>query len=176
MRFILVGFACAFLYRVSVNACALVRLRYYENKYSEYRSCKNLDFIEMSVLAVPLFRAAGLADSKVPCVQPVGYGKVFEGCVSVFENLCADRPEISTRVLEYFPKARGVFKHRLFQSFSPLFWIDCVIFLPRSIFQYLGMSGDSIVSKLFQLLYWLVAPALLIFRDEINQYIISLFS
>ena len=77
-------------------------------------------------------------------------------------------------MLKYLAEAKGTFKHRIIENFSPLFWIDCVLFLPRTVLEYMGVDGNGVITKVFQLLYWAAAPLLLVFRDKLSQYILSL--
>ena len=67
--------------------------------------------------------------------------------------------------------AKGIFKSRIFEAFSPLYWINCILFLPRNILTYLGLDADGIMSKILQLLYWITTPLIVAFRDSIYEYI-----
>ena len=175
MKYAAICFACIFIYKIAFNTCALIRINFYAKKYSKYLTAQNTDFIESTIPIKQLFGTAGLSEPRIPCVQPVGYGKIFEGHASLFSNMSVIREDIVANMLRCFAEARGVFKHRLFEAFSPLYWVNCIIFLPRRILEYLGIKGDSIAVRILQLLYWFATPPLLVFRDRINEWVLEFF-
>lgn len=59
-----------------------------------------------------------------------------------------------------FHEAIGVYKSRLLETFSPIYWIEFAINLPKKILEYLGIAPESIVIKIFQLIYWIVGAVL----------------
>lgn len=176
MKYLAICFLCIFTYRLATNISNLIRINVYRKKYNQYLANQDPDFAENIIPIVHLFKIAGLSDITIPCVRPVGYGKLFEGHASLYKNLNVIQDDIVPGVLLCFSEAVGVFKHRIRETFSPLFWIQCVIFLPQKALAYVGVNGDSVIVKIMQLLYWLATPCLLIFRDNISQYILSLLS
>ncbi len=174
MKYLAICFLALFAYRLTTNICALIRINHYERKYVKYLSNQNTDFSEHTDSVIQLFKAAGVSDLVIPFTQPAGFGMVAHGSTSLFANIGNLRKDTVAMMHNCFAKAKGTFKHRIVETFSPIFWINCVIFLPRNILEYLGLKGDSIFVKLFQLLYWVVTPFLVAFRDDVYQYIISL--
>ncbi|MDO5785886.1 MAG: hypothetical protein Q4P20_12575 [Eubacteriales bacterium] len=175
MKYLAICFLALFGYRLITNICALVRVIHYEKKYMKYLSSQNTDFSEHTDSVVQLFKAAGVSDLLIPFTKPAGFGMVAHGSTSLFANIGNLRNETVAMMHNCFSKAKGTFRHRIVETFSPLFWINCVIFLPRRILEYLGIKGDSILVKLFQLVYWIVTPFLVAFRDEVYQHVISFF-
>ena len=176
MKYILIGFGCAFLYRLAVNVSALLWLKHYEKKYSQYLSGVGMQYAENEAAVTKLFKDAGLADRMIPFVQPMGLGQILQGQTSLFNNMSNLREDVVSNMKLCFSSARGAYKNRIVENFSPIFWINCVLFLPRTILVYMGVSTDSFFSKLFQLIYWLAAPLLVALRDEIYQFILALMN
>ena len=174
MKYILLLFVCVFAYRLAVNISALIRLNYYDKAYTMYLSHPEKNFGEYTAAITALFKMAGLKDRQIPFVKPMGYGQLLQGHTLLFSNMANRREDVVSNMIQCFSEAKGTFKHRIAESFSPLFWINCLLFLPRTVLEYLGVSGESLVVKLFQLFYWIVTPFLLVFRENIYQYILSL--
>lgn len=174
MKYFALGFAALFAYRLISNISALARICYYDKKYTLYLSSSAINFKEYNSAVVQLFKKASLPDLQIPYVQPIGFGQLIQGNTSFFGNLDNRREDVVGGMLKYLAEAKGTFKHRIIENFSPLFWIDCVLFLPRTVLEYMGVDGNGVITKVFQLLYWVAAPLLLVFRDKLSQYILSL--
>lgn len=151
----------AVLYKLSVNLSSLIRLNHYKQMYEEYLRNVNTQFREYSVLLSKLFIKAGLKDTS------------FQGGY-LYDNLIVKHEGIVALVLRYFDEAKGIFKNRILESLSPLYWINFLIYLPKNLFLILGLDPESTVTKIFQLLYWVITPSAIMFRDILNEYIKSL--
>ena len=176
MKYILIAWVCAFLYRLTVNASALIWLNHYEKRYTQYLQDVTLGFTENTAAVTKLFKSADLTDRIIPVVQPVGFGQVLQGQTSLFNNMANRREDVVSNMIACFSTARGTFKNRITENFSPIFWINCILFLPRTVLEYLGISGESLIAKLLQLVYWVAAPLFALLRDEIHQFILTLIN
>lgn len=174
MKNIAIVFSCIFIYRLVSNASALIRINHYSEKYEAYLRQSDKGFDEYTTAVVQLFKLAGMTDRQVPFVQPMGYGQLLQGHTSLFSNMSNRREDVVANMLMCFSEAKGTFKHRIFENLSPIFWINQLLFLPQAILAYLGVKPESVIVKLLQLLYWIVTPFFLAFRDVIYQYITSL--
>lgn len=174
MKCFLIAFGCAFLYRLTVNVNALLWLNHYKEKYTQYLANAERGFAENTSAVTKLFKDAGLADRMIPFVQPMGYSQILQGQTSLFSNMENRREDVIGNMLSCFASARGTYKDRIIENFSPIFWINCVLFLPRTVLTYLGVSADNFFAKLCQLIYWLTAPFLVLFRDNLYELIRSL--
>lgn len=162
-------------YRLASNFSALIRVTHYRNKYLDYLKNPEIGFREYTAPVVALFKRARVPDILIPFVQSLGWGQAIQTNTTLFANVDSRDETAITNMQRCFQEARGVFKLRMRQCVSPLFWIECLIFLPRDLLGYLGLSDESIVTKLLQVLYWFIVPLLALFRDELHQYIFSLF-
>lgn len=175
MKYLVLFFLTIFVYKLVNNISLLVRTNYYSKKYDNYlRDSKN-EFVQNIPMTTKLFKAADLQECTFTVVEPVGYGRIKTSTVTHFINLANRREDIVAATLRCFDQAKAIFKHRLLEAFSPLYWIRGILFLPKQLFTYLGVSVDSVFVKIAQIIYWFVTPLLIAFRDNIYQYIISLF-
>lgn len=174
MKYLVIAFLCLWIYRLVKNISSLIRINHYYDKYTLYLSKQDSLFSENTHAVVQLLKAAGIVDRLIPFTQPSGYGFVAQGNASLFQNIGNLREDVVVATAQCFKQATGTFKHRILENFSPIFWVDCVIYLPRKIIEYLGLKGDTVPVKVLQLLYWLATPLLLIFRENIYQCVISL--
>ena len=56
------------------------------------------------------------------------------------------------------------------------YFIDLYIFAPKNLLKWLGIPVTSILSKILSLIFWIISPAITIFREQLINWIMSLFS
>ena len=56
------------------------------------------------------------------------------------------------------------------------YFIDLCIFAPRKLLKWLGIPVTNILSKILSLIFWIISPAITIFREQLINWIMSLFS
>lgn len=121
---------------------------------------------------------SGVKDKYIPIVQPLGYGQLASSSVSVFNNILNSRQDIAQIVMESLLEAKGNYWSRFLNSFNPFYWIRIIVFIPKYIFSYLGVKEESIVIKIFQIIYWIIAALctflISIFPEEIKNFIFSI--
>lgn len=161
-------------YRAVYCISGILRTIYYEKKYDKYLSGKGRDFSFYSTAVKKLFHQASVSDIAVSFTERAGYG-YFRSCeTSLFLNLSNTREDIVSGVKKCFSEAKGTFCTRLLECFSPLYWIQIVVFLPRKICEFFEIPDKCMSAKVLQLIYWIAAPLLLAFRNELYQFIIHL--
>ena len=148
----------------------------YHKIYDAYLDNPKWDFLEIQPQIVKLFKEAEVEDNAVAYVEHVGYGKVLgDAHVSVMANLGNTRADVVSSVTAMFHKAKGTYRSRMLDAINPAYWLEFVIFLPRSVFRYVGVSAESAVVKTIQVIYWLIAGIVGflfgVFGDEINAYV-----
>jgi hypothetical protein len=74
----------------------------------------------------------------------------------------------------------GIYRSRILETFNPLYWVEFVVCLPKHIITYLGVSPESTVIRIVQVLYWVFAPFLsllyALFKAEIDQFLKDLIT
>jgi hypothetical protein len=99
---------------------------------------------------IKLFKDAGIEDYEITSIHS-GYTSKY----SIFNNF-PDRyyRDVIGHTRKMFEIALGVYDARIQETFSPLYWIETIIYLPRRTFAYLGVSSESIGAKIVQVLWW----------------------
>lgn len=155
----------------------------YSNKYAEYfyavASNKEIP-LKTQELQQPIreiLLKAGIPDPKISRTRPTGYGQVVTSTgISVFNNMFVDDLDIVTSVTGALTTAKGVYKKRITDSINPIFWIETLVYLPKSIFQYLGVPAENLVTKIFQLLWWICGAFYTIYESQVINLIQSFLS
>jgi hypothetical protein len=175
MTKLLVAFVAIILYKFVNNFIRYGQCKYFLKKYHEYLEKPTWAFEECAPTIIKLFERAGIEDSKVPYIHPAGLGYVSTGHASVFSNLLATREDVVNVVLHQFHRAIGTYRSRMLEAFNPLYWIEFVTYLPKHIITYLGVPRESAITKVLQVLYWVLAPLLgtayALFKIEIDQFL-----
>ena len=139
-------------------------------KYEDHARNQNDWYIaENRQRIVELFKKANIRDTKLPYASPIGYGYMQTGKASVFDNIQSLKTNVVEIVYSKFREAKGTFRSRIFQSFNPIFWIESVIYLPKAILNYLGMTGDSLFIRIIQVLWWIIGAMGLVVGIVFNK-------
>ena len=162
--------------------------RYIENSKLEriwisFYSDKNINAKTYTKQIQKHFKDAGITDSFQPITLPTGFGILANTKISIFDNIFSNVQSVIPLIKTMFLESRGVYRSRMFDSFKISYWIKLIVFLPKNIILYLGLNSDTIFTKLFQVIFWVVDSILIvIYQDEIAifvkniiDYILQLF-
>lgn len=174
MKELLIAFAAIVVYKLISNLVNLLRCIYYENKYMEFLASRKFNFAEYTYPVKKLFQRAGIGDSSFQFAQPIGWGQLATGTARVTDNMNVLDDRVVANMATMFSVAKGTYKSRTLESLNPLYWIECVIFLPKKLMEYFGVSGEKSGVKILQVIYWILAPLLVGFRTQIYEYIANL--
>ena len=169
---IIICVGCIF-YKIFVNLCCWWRLKKYKDLYITYSSNiadkKNDEqngwkIIENKAEIIKLFERAGLKSFLITITQPTGYGFANHNYLDLFQNLASltqiGNVNIPSTIMNYFYEGIGVYKARIKEALSIIFWLNTLIFLPQKIIAYLDFSikAESIklISKIFNFIYWII--------------------
>jgi len=175
-------FLVAVVLKLLINLAKYIQCKRYRNKYSRWLAHpkRELSFPEYRSQVIKLFRDAGISDSYLPSAEFVGYGQVATGSASVFKNFPHNRADMVQATARMFDEAVGVYRSRVLETFNPLYWIEFIINLPKHILSYLGVSSESVVIKIFQLIYWIVIAVfgflIALYKPEIEKFVRDLIS
>lgn len=175
MKIILL-FLAMIIYKAISNFVSFKKCESLEHQYTQWLKEQNNDFPKSKREIINLFKKAGISDSKIPVTQPIGFGKISTFNASVFENFPNRHVDHISIVLAMFSEAEGVYRKRLTDSINPLYWIETIIYLPRAIIQYLGLNTETITTKILQVLWWILTPVAILWRDQIWAFLINLFN
>lgn len=143
--------------KMSYNAYYCVLTKHFYKKYKEYLEKNNWFVQEKKQSIIDVFKKAGVKDHRLPVVEPAGYGMINTGHVSFFANIHMMTGDAPVHSNSAFKQAISIFRKRTWESLNPIFWIEFIIFLPRNILAYLGITGESLFVKIPQLFYWILS-------------------
>lgn len=166
-------FCLIFCYKLISNVFNLIKLTYYKKHFINFLNGKSNNALQHKNQLIYLFKNANVEDVFFTISHLTGYGFVQHSDVSVFGNYPSKELRFSKTINKKFENALGVYKSRIFECFNPIYWIICVIFLPKSILSYLGISAESIFIKILQIAYWAITFLFTLFSSEITTWIKS---
>lgn len=130
---------------------------------------------ESRAQVVRLFKGDGVKDSHVSVANHIGYGRLSIKEASVFDNFPNAREDFAYPTLAMFREAIGTYRSRMLEAFSPLYWLETLIHLPREVLGYLGVSAESVFVKAAQIVWWVMGTLLsllfVLYRPEIRTVI-----
>jgi len=172
--------ACVPLLRFVLNFSKYLRTRWYYWRYKRWlQSSQGMKLRESRGQVVKLFREAGVEDSFVSHAQHIGYGKLSIKEVSVFANFPNSREDFAAPLLAMFLESIGTYRARMLESLNPLYWIEAIVYLPRTVMGYLDLPTKGTGIKILQLVWWIVCAAsttaLALYTLEIRTFLEGLF-
>lgn len=152
-------------------------MKYFYEKYQSWLfKDREINLLTYKSNIISLFKQANISDSYIPTVTPMGYGQLASFKASVMQNFPSAREDFALIISRMFNEAIGIYRTRIFETFSPIYWINCLIFLPKKSFGYLGLSQESIIIKVLQCFWWISTPIIIAFRTKITDYVLSLLN
>ncbi len=122
------------------------------------------------------FKQANIKDASIPISQGIGFGQVAVSHTTAFTNLFVNDKRCYQRINDAFLEAKGVYRSRMKESFKISYWIKLIIFLPKNIISYLGLNTETIFTKIFQVMFWLIDSIIfVIYKDNILSFFQNLF-
>lgn len=166
-----------FLYKLMLNFTRLKQIQHYEKEFSAFLCDKPSKIDEHKLQTIDLFKKAGIKDTYMPVSQPIGFGKVANFNISIFDNFPMSKRTVAEPALLMFKNAIGVYKSRMLESINPLYWIELIVFFPKNILRYIGLDLESSASKLWNVfltfIWWILCTVVTIFLPEIKDSIIK---
>lgn len=144
--------------------------------WQSYFKNSNKNALSYKPTIIKNFKDANLIDTKIPITIPTGYFMVANTKYSVFENMYVYDEQIIYHIKQYFNSAKGIYRSRIVECFNPFYWIRCIVFLPKTIIQFLGLNVETIFTKILQIIFWIIDSVLLVvYQQEITNFIKNLF-
>lgn len=150
-------FAVIIILKITINIQCFIKLKYFQKKYEDYLVENNMQFIEYKQSIIKLFERANVTDSIVPTVSPAGYGQLFKANLPLFKNINVTRPDIIQLTRNAFYESIGVFRSRILESLSPLYWINFLIYLPKNCINFIGVKKQNSILNIIQVIYWITS-------------------
>lgn len=165
-------FSCKLIFSIIdfINICR------YKKLYYAYIGKKEDKIFQYKTACINLFKKVNISDAKIPVSQRTGYGQIASFTTSLFDNFPDNTNLFVGETFRMFEDAVGIYRHRIIECFSPRYWINFAIFLPKGILTYLNVSADSIFIRIAQIIYWFAGIIFTLFSNDIADYIKSFFA
>lgn len=82
--------------------------------------------------------------------------QAYKHSLSGWDNINSNRLDVIGHIKKLFEEAIGVFRFRMKQSFSPFFWIEFILTIPKLILSYLNIQAPDTLVKVIQIIYWVL--------------------
>ncbi|MFU0832755.1 MAG: hypothetical protein ACFWUC_07440 [Oscillospiraceae bacterium] len=173
---LLIGFAGVFLYKLLSNIVNYFEMRYYINRHVAFLANGDATFITCQHAIKKLVKRANITATSIPVVQPQGYGQLASFTADCLDNIDNRRADIALCLRESMLKAEGTFKSRIFECFSPRYWIELIIFLPKNFVEYIGLDGEKWPAKVLNVIWWLLAPIAIVWRNQLYSWLTGIIN
>lgn len=171
MKNVLICFAIVFLYKLISNVINYFAMNFYINRHLNFLTKGDETFITYQNSIRKLVKRANVSSTFIPVVQPIGYGRLASYQADVLDSVANRREDVASALYSAMMVAKGTFRSRIIECFSPRYWIDLVIFLPKHFVEFLGLDGEKWPAKVLQSIWWLLTPAAIIFRNNLYLWI-----
>lgn len=132
------------------------------------KSTKKPNNREFNILYKKIHGKRTLATMYVKPVSP------FQAKVSQADIL-ASFPSTDSQLLQtelsILQNLKDAFDSKFLETFSPRYWFLLILLLPQKIIGYLGLNEDNLLSKLLNVIYWVVSFTFALFKPIIMQHI-----
>ena len=166
------------IYKIATNIYYFFRTRHLSKLHSDwiYNKCPQFPTYKSEILS--LFKNAGIENVSIPTTQSLGFGQLASFYADVFTNFPNLSPDMAGAAMRMFYEAEGVYRQRIFETFSPAYWINCIIFAPKSLLTYIGFTEDKVLFKvcnvLLTFIWWFFGATSLFFLPQFKEFIIEL--
>ena len=154
--FILI-FLCIVLFRLSINGYYFIKTRTLRKKYGNwiYSRPKDYSMSEKKAEIIFLWENAGIKDLYLPRVEPVGYGQLATGKVSLFTSFPSVYEDMAGLTIRVFHEAEGVYIQRTKEAINPIAWVILMVNLPEKISKALGFAPSKGLSNFLKGIWWI---------------------
>lgn len=173
MKYVVI-FLCVVAVKLYINASKFFCAKRLREKYKDSFKNDGKPFEEYIPKTRKMFIDIGAGNTAIPVAQPLGYHQIATTNAEIIKNLDSRRSDIVDTIMVLFDEAVGTYRMRMVESISPSYWIETLLFLPSRALKYLGCEPDKLISKLFQLIYWIAVPLFIAFRSELYQHLLLL--
>lgn len=175
MKYLLALLLFIWVYFLLSNVYNFKRTKKLKIYHLDFLNGEKQDFSTYKSEVLSLFKKAKIKDSHFPVTQHVGYNYLAKITASVWATFPSKIEYVAVTIDSMFDEAIGYYRKNIFNSFNPLFLIEKVLFFPKAILDYLGLSPEHRSTKILNLLltafWWVFDIFLLAFNDKIIEIV-----
>jgi hypothetical protein len=145
-------------YKFASNRYYLRRIIYLREQYKNYlkslsdKEQNSWHFLTKLDEMKKLFMHIGFKNFTKTRMEPIGCGKATPLHADWLDNLACNNEEFVRITLQRFYEAEGFFQTRMRESYNPFYWVETILKLPSRSLIFFGVSPDSKVLPLIDLL------------------------
>lgn len=164
-----------FIFKLISNAWYYFSIKELSKIYYDYlKNHNNMEIFKKTSEVIDLFKKAKIKDIYILTTTDRGFISL-----SFFNSFPSHFKEQASAAQKYFYIAEGTFFKNIKNCVNPIYWIDLIIFAPKYIFEYLGITSNNFFIKflklLFTIIFWIISVLIIpVFQDEIKLMIINL--
>nr|DAF35378.1 MAG TPA: hypothetical protein [Caudoviricetes sp.] len=137
------------------NLVSYLKLDSIAISYERWLNGTDSDAVEKAPVLRKLILKAGLHDRTVARIGSIaGFSSLYHA--SVLDSFPSHERDLAAPISRLITQALGVYKDRMINAFNPICWVYTVITLPRSVLSYLDVSAESLLTRICQLVWWLL--------------------
>lgn len=152
-------FLLIFLYKLLNNGYKAYRCNKLYNEYCNWLMNNGSYDISHTIAEVTELLKE-YEDNFIPLVQPAGFGVIHNMKVRILSQYPSRVHDIAAAQANLFSSAISQYQYKVKQCFNPLYWIDLVIWFPKNIVSFLGISEElksvKVINIILQLGYWIL--------------------
>ena len=175
---LIIFFIVVLIYKVIINIYYFFRIKHLSKMHLSWLAGEAPKFPTYKNEIISLFKKAGIKNLLVPTAQRIDYGRIATFNADVFTNFPNTTPDIYKGAIRMFYEAEGIYRQRIFETFSPVYWINSIIFVPKHLLTYLGFNQEKTLFKacnvLLTFIWWTFGAASLFFWPQFKEFIIEL--
>ena len=151
----LIGFLAIVAVKSIINLTKYFQCKRLLKLYEKWLKDTNWEYYQRRSIVLRLWESAGVQDANVPSVERVeGYEAVE--MLSVFKNFPNRDLDFPQHTFRIFHESIGVYRSRMFESFSPIYWLELLVHLPKKSLIYLSVKPESVLIRIMQVVWWLI--------------------
>lgn len=125
------------LYKILTNTYCFFRIRHLDKQHLLWLSGSNVNFPTYKNEIISLFKKAGIKNVEIPTAQAIGFNRIASFNADIFTNFPSQNPDIIQGAFRMFYEAEGIYRQRIFETISPMYWVDAILFAPKKYFNIL---------------------------------------
>ncbi len=106
------------VYKLVINFSRYLQVKQEFERYKKYLKDSKWEFTQHTPKIIRLFKDANIKDNVVHTVEPVGYGQLVSGNISVFDNIANRREDVVESVYSKFHQAIGIYRSRMWDAIN----------------------------------------------------------
>ncbi|CAI3596720.1 conserved hypothetical protein [Clostridium neonatale] len=175
LKKLLILFSLILSYKLLSNIYCYVRCKSLQIRYHKWISGNDMNYVTYKSEVIKLFKRANVKDALASVSEKPVPGSLTVGQRSVQNNFPHCSPNHIYSADRMFYEAIGLYRSRFKECFSPLYWIESIIFLPKNILTYINLDSEKTAFKLANVLlsfiWWVIIASITIFDIDFENLI-----